>query len=338
MSTNRTGVVVIGRNEGARLVACLESVEMIGCDVVYVDSGSTDGSPQAASVRGAAVVHLDLSAPFTAARARNAGYAALKALNPDVQFIQFVDGDCVFARDWFAKAIDFLAARPDVAVVCGRRREMYPSASIYNAQCDHEWDTPIGETDACGGDALINADAFEAVGGYRPQLIAGEEPELCLRLREQGWKVWRLDAEMTSHDAAILRFSQWWARSVRCGHAYAEVVWLRRKSKLAIWRANAARALVWGGLLPLVIVAGGIANKFVILGVFIYGLQVLRLALRLGRAERFSWIYAMLTTLAKPAECVGMAKYAWRRIFRRPAVIIEYKGPPRPTQIGGRAN
>lgn len=335
MSVDRMGVVIIGRNEGPRLLACFESLEGTGCDIVYVDSGSTDGSVQTAASRGAFVVNLDLNAPFTAARARNAGYAALKVRNLDLQLVQFVDGDCVFARNWFAEARAFLASRPDVAVVCGRRREQYPTASVYNALCDLEWDTPVGEAEACGGDALFRVDAFEAVGGYRPQLIAGEEPELCLRLRERGWKIWRLDAEMTGHDAAIMRFSQWWARSVRCGHAYAEVVWLHRKSRFAIWKANAVRALAWGGALPLAIVLGALVNKFALLGLFAYGLQVSRLALRRGPARRFSWIYAALTTLAKPAECLGMAKYAWRRIFRQPAVIIEYKGRPRPTRIGG---
>ena len=206
MSADEIGVVIIGRNEGARLVACLESLDAVGRDAVYVDSSSTDGSPQAAASRGALVVNLDLSLPFTAARARNAGYAALKTRNPAVRFVQFVDGDCVLESHWLAEARAFLAARPEVAVVCGRRREQYPTASIYNALCDLEWDTPIGETDACGGDALVRADAFDAVGGYRPQLIAGEEPELCLRLRERNWKIWRLDVEMTGHDAAIMIF------------------------------------------------------------------------------------------------------------------------------------
>ena len=284
------------------------SLDAVGRDAVYVDSSSTDGSPQAAASRGALVVNLDLSLPFTAARARNAGYAALKTRNPAVRFVQFVDGDCVLESHWLAEARAFLAARPEVAVVCGRRREQYPTASIYNALCDLEWDTPIGETDACGGDALVRADAFDAVGGYRPQLIAGEEPELCLRLRERDWKIWRLDVEMTGHDAAIMHFSQWWTRCVRCGHAYAEVAWLHRNSRFAIWRSNAIRALIWGGALPLAIVGGAIANKFALLGVAVYGLQISRLAIRRGPAERFSWTYAALNTLAKPAECLGMAE------------------------------
>ena len=36
---------------------------------------------------------------------------------------------------------------------------------------------------------LVRVEAFEAVGGFRPELIAGEEPELCMRLREKGWKI-----------------------------------------------------------------------------------------------------------------------------------------------------
>ena len=153
-------------------------------------------SVTAARQIGAFVVILDLSKPFTAARARNEGVGALKALRRSVRFVQFVDGDCTLANDWIDKAFTFIAQREDVAVVCGRRRERYPRASIYNLLFDLEWDTPVGEFPACGGDALVRLKAFDAVGGFRPQLIAGEEPELCVRLRERGWKIWRLDAEM----------------------------------------------------------------------------------------------------------------------------------------------
>jgi len=72
--------IAIGRNEGPRLEACLASLRAAGLTrIVYVDSGSTDGSVDAATDTGAVVVPLDMSKPFTAARARNAGIAALKA-------------------------------------------------------------------------------------------------------------------------------------------------------------------------------------------------------------------------------------------------------------------
>ena len=85
--------------------------------------------------------------------------------------------------------------------------------------CIRDRDTPIGPARACGGDALMLYAAVQAVGGYRDSLIAGEEPELCLRLRQAGGEVWRIDAEMTLHDAALLRFGQWWRRTRRAGHA-----------------------------------------------------------------------------------------------------------------------
>ena len=191
------GVVVIGRNEGRRLVDCLASIRTATDNIVYVDSGSTDDSVAAATQIGATVVKLDVSQQFTAARARNEGFSALKSLKLNVRFVQFIDGDCILVSSWMGRAIDFIEQREDVAIVCGRRRERYPSASIYNQLCDLEWDTPVGEAAACGGDALVRVRAFEEAGGFHPRVMAGEEPELCIRLREQGWKIWRLDAEMT---------------------------------------------------------------------------------------------------------------------------------------------
>lgn len=211
------GVVVIGRNEGQRLERCLVSLAHGADKVMYVDSGSTDGSLQLAANLGVAVLALDMSIPFTAARARNEGFAALQRLLPSMQLVQFVDGDCEVNASWLATAQAFLEQHPAVAVVCGRRRERFPQRSVYNLLCDLEWDTPVGEAKACGGDALMRADAFAAVGGFRPDLIAGEEPELCVRLRANGWKIWRLAAEMTLHDAGMTRFTQWWRRSCVLG-------------------------------------------------------------------------------------------------------------------------
>ena len=164
-------------------------------DIVYVDSGSTDRSVEVAADIGAWVVSLDLTLPYTAARARNEGYLALKSRKPALRFVQFIDGDCSLAPGWLETARAFIGNRSDLAIVCGRLRERYPNASIYNYFCDMEWDTPIGEAPACGGDALVRVEAFDVVRGFSTSLIAGEEPELCLRLREQGWKIWLLDTE-----------------------------------------------------------------------------------------------------------------------------------------------
>lgn len=223
------GLVAIGRNEGERLKRCLRSAKPQVSQLVYVDSGSTDDSVAFARSLGVHVVELDPSVPFTAGRARNEGLRRLVASMPEAEYVQFVDGDCELDPNWIAVARVELESKPEVAVVCGRRRERFPDASVYNRLCDIEWNTPVGEALACGGDFLVRRSAFEEVGGFRPDLIAGEEPDLCARLRQKGHRVLRLDAEMTLHDAAMTEFSQWWKRNMRSGHATAEA-WYRRGS------------------------------------------------------------------------------------------------------------
>jgi GT2 family glycosyltransferase len=325
MIPDEIGVVVIGRNEGQRLIHCLASVKSTTSNIVYVDSGSTDGSTAAAEDLGASVVALNLTRPFTAARARNEGFAALKVLRPGVRFVQFIDGDCVLDRDWLDTAVPFIKERKDLAIVCGRRRERDPAASVYNQLADIEWDTPIGETFACGGDALMRAEAFEAVGGFRPGLIAGEEPELCVRLRERGWKLWRLNTEMTLHDMAMTRFTQWWVRTVRAGHAYAEVSQLHRNSPCGIWRRETLRAGFWGGFLPAAICVGAAIHPLALAGALVYVVQICRIAFAKGPSSSESWTYGLFIMIAKLAEFQGLVTFHTRQWRRYATTLIEYK-------------
>lgn len=312
------GAVIIGRNEGARLVACLASFPAGVRPLVYVDSGSTDGSVAAARAAGAEVVALDMDQPFTAARARNAGFERLMALG-GAKFVQFVDGDCVVQPDWLPTAAAFLQANPETGVVCGRRREMRPEASVWNRLCDAEWDTPIGQARFCGGDALMRADAVMAVGGYDPTLIAGEEPELCVRMRAAGWKVWRIDQEMTLHDAAMTKVGQWWKRTRRGGHAFAEGAALHGAPPERHWVAETRRAVLWGVALPVAAVLGAMVSPWALLLLLLYPLQMLKLSRRYGR-ER-----GVFMVLAKVPEAMGVLQYWANRLRRRKAGLIEYK-------------
>jgi GT2 family glycosyltransferase len=325
MTPHDIGVVVIGRNEGERLVNCLESVNLTIGSIVYVDSGSTDGSTAAAERLGASVIALDMTRPFTAARARNEGFAALMALRLGIRFVQFIDGDCMLAPGWLDSAFAFIKERDDVAVVCGRRRERHPDASVYNWLADLEWNTPTGEAAACGGDSLLRVEAFETAGGFNPRLIAGEEPELCLRLRENGWKIWRLASEMTLHDAAMTRFGQWWIRAVRCGYAYTEVSRLHKSSSFAIWGRETARAAFWGGLLPATICLGAFINSAALWGILAYILQICRVAIMRDATSPKSWIFALFMMVGKFAEFQGILRFHWRRISRQATSSIEYK-------------
>ena len=309
--------VVIGRNEGARLIACLDSLQGQVRRVVYVDSGSTDGSLEAARAVGAEAVALDMTRPFTAARARNAGLKALKSDPPE--FVQVIDGDCVLREGWIDRGVKFLTENLRAAVVCGRRRERFPQNSVYNTLIDTEWNTPLGEAKACGGDALMRYQAVQAVGGYREDLIAGEEPELCLRLRARGWTVWRIEAEMTWHDAAITRFAQWWKRTERAGHAFAEGAARFSTPQAPHWQAETRRIWVWGVAIPLVALVGSLLHPAFLALVLIYPLQVLRLKGRMG------WAAAFFNTLGKFPEAQGALRFHMRRLSRAESRLIEYK-------------
>ena len=310
----KIGVVAIGRNEGERLKRCLASALETGVRVVYVDA------------MGAHVILLDMHAAFTAARARNEGFRRLRELAPNLAHVMFVDGDCEIAGGWLAKAAEFLERRPDVAAACGRLRERHPEQSIYNMLCDIEWDTVVGETNECGGNAVMRASAFEGVDGFRADLIAGEEPELCVRLRAAGWRIWRLDADMAIHDASTTRFGQWWKRSARTGYAFAQGAWLHGASPQRHRVRESRSVWFWGLGLPALaiacVMALGPAGAALLAA---YPLQVLRLGLRGRRSTRENWWYALFLVLGKFPQMVGQMQFLGRRLLGGTSRLIEYK-------------
>lgn len=318
------GIVVIGRNEGERLDACLRSAVQETKNIVYVDSGSTDASVPLAKGFGAELVELDLSIPFTAARARNEGWKKLVELKSEIEYIHFIDGDCEFVEGWLQKAHAFMQSNEQYAVVCGQRKERYPEQSIYNALCDIEWNTPVGNADACGGDALIRVAALQEVGGYPEDFIAGEEPEMCFRLRDKGWKIHRLEGIMTLHDAAITKFSQWWKRTKRCGFAYALGFNQHGKSQEQYQKKEVYRVLVWGGLIPMAILVASIMSQAGLLLLLLYPVQYIRLVKSsVLQSHKHSWV--LFNILGKFPEFFGVVEFYWKKLFNKQMKLIEYK-------------
>lgn len=325
------GVVAIGRNEGDRLKRCLAALlRESGRPVVYVDSGSTDGSVEHARSVGADVVELDMSIPFTAARARNAGFKRLIEKHGQVDYVQFVDGDVEVCDEWIATAAAYLDAHEDVAIVCGRLRELYPEQTIYNRLADMEWNTPTGEVDTSGGIFMIRARAFREVEMFDETIIAGEEPELCARLRAARWKIVRLPEDMGSHDAATTRFSQWWKRSVRGGHACVEGYLLHRHTPQSYWGRNVRSNWFWGLAFPAVVVLAAwptMGLSFVLLLAYpAMALKIARYRMRaMGDPFGHALLYGVFIMLGKLPSVLGQIKYYLNRLRGRQTRIIEYK-------------
>lgn len=324
MGTNY-GAVVIGRNEGARLTRCLETLSTADV-VVYVDSGSTDHSVCEARQRGFDAVELDTTIPFTAARARNVGFHRLRELAPELAYVQFIDGDCELDATWPQAALNFLSSRANAAVVYGRRREQHPDKTIYNWLCDQEWNGPSGEVLSCGGDAMMRVTAFESVSGYRNELIAGEEPELCARLRQAGWQIWRLDNEMTRHDAAMTHFRQWWLRAMRGGYAYAHASYIHANSIQPLWKWETRRAWLIGFWIPVFCLALGLLfGPWGWASFLFYPAHFLQKALRGKGRYADKAVLAFFYVLVLFPQALGQLQFLTDRLTGLRTPIIEYK-------------
>lgn len=321
MTRPHLAAVAIGRNEGARLVRSLASLQGRVDRIVYVDSGSTDGSVEAARAAGAEIVELDAATLFTVSRARNAGLFHLLETGQAPDMIQFLDGDCEVQPGWIETAVDFLEAHRDIAAVSGMRRERHPEATIWNRFIDGEWNATPGEVVGCGGDVMARREALEAVGGYDPDTIVGEEAEMCIRMRRKGWKIWQLPDEMTLHDVNMTKVRQWWRRTRRVGYGYGEAVALYGAPPERHKVPESRRALLWGfGLPVLAVLMAILVTPWALLLLLAWPLQVLRLTLKGETLFRASFLVA-----GKLPEALGILEFWIKRRLLRSAQRIDYK-------------
>lgn len=329
--SNEIGIVIIGRNEAQRLSSCFESMRQEGCLKVYVDSGSKDNSVDLAKENQVDVVELDSSRPFSAARARNEGFQKLIQLNPNIEFVQFIDGDCTLLADWIEIASNALISSPQRAAVIGHLLERNIEASPYNRLCALEWRSASGDLSdfgALGGISLIRASVFKELGGFNPEVIAGEDSEFGVRMGLAGYKVTKLDHDMATHDANILKFSQWWKRSVRAGHAIGQRAFINGDSahKDCIKERNST--LFWAGFIPLLII---VFLPFIqgysllLIGAYFYlCYRVTTFRLKQGDSLGDAWFYTKYLLLSKFANMVGLMKFYFNKLSER-YEIIEYK-------------
>jgi cellulose synthase/poly-beta-1,6-N-acetylglucosamine synthase-like glycosyltransferase len=321
-------VVIIGRNEGERLERCILTALAIEgwapVEVLYVDSGSTDGSLDLAARLGATVLPLP-PGMFTAARARNLGWRHASG-----ELILFLDGDTILNADFPLAALGELQKSPSNAAAWGHRRELCACLSIYVRVLDLDWVYAPGETLFFGGDVLVRRAALEAVNGFDETLIAGEEPEMCRRMRNLGWHIQHIDLPMTLHDLAITRFSQYWRRSQRAGYAFAAVSARFRATPDPFWsedaRRNRLRGLFWL-LTPVLALAASVA----LLSPWpftVWTLLLLAVAARTAFQNRWKqadWTTLLLYGVHSHLQQIPIFFGQLQFLFNRNKTLMEYK-------------
>lgn len=319
------GIVVIGRNEGDRLRTSLDSALTTKYCVVYIDSGSKDLSVQISRAKNIPTVELQNTEPFTAARARNAGFKFLKELYPNIKYVQFVDGDCQLIEGWIPYGVTYLKEHADIAIVTGDLHEMEAKESIYNNLCELEWRKDPGETLSCGGNFLIKSEVFQKLGGFKCKMIAAEEEEFCSRVRKEGWKICNLKHPMAIHNASMHHISEWFNRSIRTGYAFAQSLYENIEPHTKEYYST----LFWGLLFPIA----------VLLSWYVYGPHALDLlflypllAIKIYWNKRKTWteyesiIYSLFCVIGKFPNVIGLLKYHLDRIRGKFRGTIDYKG------------
>jgi len=325
---NNLAVVVIGRNEAAHLNASLSSVKKSCSLIVYVDSGSTDESLKVASSLDVPVIQLDKSKPFSAARARNEGATYIKEKFPKVEFIQFLDGDCQLNECWLEKGLNTIQSDPNIAIVCGILQEVEPNRTLFTKLCSIEWSREIGETDSVGGIFIIRAQLFFKLGGFNEYLVAGEEPELCSRVKQKDKRILRIKQLMALHDSGQMMFKQWWARTLRNGVAIAQSIAPQHEQRFVYAFKNVLSIVSWVFILPIVLILSVMYSPFSLLLLLIYPLKVLHIyskSLHDIETKRDRLIYSLFCIVGKLPEFVGIIKYMMNYLLKRQQKIVEHK-------------
>jgi GT2 family glycosyltransferase len=328
---NSIGIVVIGRNEGINLGNCFKSLSNLRIKKAYVDSGSTDDSLNIAESFCDIVIPLDPSRPFSAARSRNEGFDKLLHIAPKVEFVQFIDGDCTLESGWLENAANTLYTRKEVAVVIGHLTERFPDRSPYNKLCDLEWRSGSGDIKnygSLGGIMLVRANIFRELGGFKENVIAGEDSEFGVRIASKGQVVTKLNIPMATHDANMTHFSQWWKRSVRAGHAIGQRSYINGKSNVRDCVHERKSTIAWGIALPIVAIISALIIPWMPLLIlslyFVLFIKIINFRLNAGDTKNEAMLYAIFNVIGKIANGIGLILFQWRRI-RDDYKLIEYK-------------
>ena len=315
-------VVVIGRNEAKNLPDCIRSIRDLDypqdrLEVVYVDTDSTDGSPDVARALGVTVYeeHSDFPSP---GRARNRGWREARH-----GLVHFIDGDMTIAPGYLREAVRHLG-RDNVACVIGVLDERYRQQNLLSRILQRDWDvkTP-GDVAAPAAGGTFLTRALREVGGYNPEILRAEETDLGFRLRERGYRILLIDEVMGIHDYDLHTLGGLVRRFYgSIGYHFGRVLQLPPTPSLAREQRAARRNVVEAaGALAAIALAAAMRWWWAfVLGPLVLPLYVVGRYWQPRARRRQRIVYFLLEYLAKPAIWAGMAGFWWRHRAAPPAL------------------
>lgn len=194
-------VVIIGRNEEQFIGGAIESVLRVqthipNLEIIFADSASTDRSIEIAKQYPIRILQLRKEWPLSVAAGRFTGY-----LHSHGEYVFFQDGDSFAEPDWLVQAVGFMEAHPEYGAVAGVLDEKYVDAygncigGVANV-FEQDLSRRVCDCKNLGGIALYRRRAMQVAGPVNPYLPTAEDHELCMRIRNAGFKVARVEGCM----------------------------------------------------------------------------------------------------------------------------------------------
>jgi len=321
-----TGVIVIGHDRNSPEAAIRSAGD--GCAIVFVSIGGDKEANAIARQAGAIVVDENEQALSTGGRARNAAYRQLKKIAPHIKFVQFIDAECALDPDWIGAAQKFMNRRAEVAIVEGWLTSASEKSLDHLIVADQTRHAINGETQTTiGGSALMSTEKFEAVGGFRGDLLTSETADLCIRLRRRGGHIWRLEDTMMMCNPSRSIRKGWWSSAVKRGYQNAYSVSLHGGPPERLGVMGVARAVFWGFLFPAAVLSAAIlgaagaamfspltsaplvAGLVLGFGGAVYVAKILAATVRHGIFAPSSWSFGYCTVIGRFAEFFGVMNF-----------------------------
>lgn len=194
-------VVIIGRNEEQFIAKSIRSAlavqpQLPSLEVIFVDSASTDRSVEIAKELPIRVLQLRPDWPLCVAAGRYTGF-----LHSRGRYILFLDGDAEVEAEWLVRAVEFMDQHPRYGAVAGVLDEEYVNPeglqmggtkNVFGQDLTQS----LIDCKALGGIAMYRRTAMEQAGTVNPHLPTGEDDELCMRIRNCGFQLARIEGRM----------------------------------------------------------------------------------------------------------------------------------------------